>query len=181
MKLVSARIQNFRSIEDSGTMTVDQLTCLVGKNEAGKTAVLQAIAGLNPHPATPFDYQLERDYPKRFLARYKERHPDENARIISSEWSISDRDKEVIESEFGPDALTGNEITLSRTYNSKNARWSLPINVSNSIAFIIDQSGFSAPEKSQVGTHATTESLIAKLNELAADGNKYRALLDKIN
>jgi len=25
------------------------LTCLVGKNEAGKTAVLQAIAGLNPH------------------------------------------------------------------------------------------------------------------------------------
>ncbi|MFP6705901.1 MAG: hypothetical protein VCE75_07700 [Alphaproteobacteria bacterium] len=73
--------------------------------------------------------------------------------------------------------MTGNEITLSRTYNSKNARWSLPINVSNSIAFIIDQSGFSAPEKNQVSTHATTESLIAKLNELVADGNNYKALL----
>ncbi|MFP6705900.1 MAG: hypothetical protein VCE75_07695 [Alphaproteobacteria bacterium] len=71
MNLVSARIQNFRSIEDSDTMTVVQLTCLAGKCAGGKTTVLQSIAGLNPQPATPFDYQLERDYPKRFLAQYK--------------------------------------------------------------------------------------------------------------
>jgi recombinational DNA repair ATPase RecF len=81
VELKSVRIQNFRSVEDSGEFSVEHLTCLVGKNEAGKTAILQAIAGLNPHPATPFSYELERDYPKRYLARYEERHGEKQAEV----------------------------------------------------------------------------------------------------
>ena len=38
MKLVKARVQNYRSVEDSGEFEVGEMTCLVGKNEAGKTA-----------------------------------------------------------------------------------------------------------------------------------------------
>jgi ABC-type branched-subunit amino acid transport system ATPase component len=67
MKLQKARITNFRSVEDSGEFTVGQVLCLVGKNEAGKTALEQAIAGLNPHPSTPIQYDKERDYPRRWL------------------------------------------------------------------------------------------------------------------
>lgn len=48
MKLVKARIRNFRSAEDSGTFDVGELTCLVGKNEAGKTAILTALFGTRP-------------------------------------------------------------------------------------------------------------------------------------
>ncbi len=40
MKLARVRIKEFRSILDSGEFTIDDITCLVGKNEAGKTAVL---------------------------------------------------------------------------------------------------------------------------------------------
>ena len=54
MKLTSARVTNFRSVEDSGEFTTPHTTCFVGKNEAGKTAVLLALASLNPHSATPF-------------------------------------------------------------------------------------------------------------------------------
>jgi len=42
MKLTKARVTNYRSVEDSGDIAIDQLVCLVGKNEAGKTAILQA-------------------------------------------------------------------------------------------------------------------------------------------
>jgi len=42
MKLISARITNFRSIEDSEEFTLADLTCLVGKNESGKTTILKA-------------------------------------------------------------------------------------------------------------------------------------------
>ena len=34
MKLISAKITNFRSIEDSNNFEIDDLTCLVGKNES---------------------------------------------------------------------------------------------------------------------------------------------------
>ncbi|MEO8992659.1 MAG: AAA family ATPase, partial [Nitrosospira sp.] len=49
MKLMRARIQNFRSIEDSGEFSLDEhITCLVGKNESGKTTLLTALYRLNP-------------------------------------------------------------------------------------------------------------------------------------
>ncbi|MCR9175281.1 MAG: ATP-binding protein [Alphaproteobacteria bacterium] len=180
MELKSLRIQNFRSVEDSGEFTVEHLTCLVGKNEAGKTAVLQAIAGLNPHPATPFAYELERDYPKRYLARYRERHDGKEAEIIRSVWELSEGEINELKGEFGPEAFTGKTIIVSRSYNSTGTAWRLPIDEASAIAFLISRHGFSAAEKSQVGSPTTITELIAKLTELQANA-KHKALLDLVN
>ena len=43
MKLTSVRITNFRSIQDSTEFQIGDVTCLVGKNESGKTAFLRAL------------------------------------------------------------------------------------------------------------------------------------------
>ena len=44
MKLTKARIKNFKSIQDSTEFDIDdRITCLVGKNQAGKTALLEAL------------------------------------------------------------------------------------------------------------------------------------------
>lgn len=179
MELKSLRVQNFRSVEDSGEFTVDHLTCLVGKNEGGKTAILHAIAGLNPHPATPFTYDIERDYPKRYLARYKERHEEEEAEIIRSVWVLDENEIEKLRGEFGPESVTGNTIAVRRTYNSDGALWTLPISEAKAIAFLISRCGFSAPEKSQVGNPSTLKDLIAKLTELSQNP-KHKALLDMV-
>ncbi|MDG3576843.1 AAA family ATPase [Rhizobium sp. YJ-22] len=180
MELKSVRIKNFRSVEDSGEFTVEHLTCLVGKNEAGKTAILQAIAGLNPHPATPFGYELERDYPKRYLARYKERHEGKQAEVIRSVWELSEEERDELKGEFGPDAVTGTTITVSRYYNSTGTVWTLPIDEEKAIAFLVSQRGFSAAEKSQVGSPKTIRELIAKLTELEAN-TKHKTFLDLVN
>ncbi|WP_421477683.1 AAA family ATPase [Agrobacterium tumefaciens] len=180
MELKNVRIKNFRSVEDSGEFTVEHLTCLVGKNEAGKTAVLQAIAGLNPHPATPFEYELERDYPKRYLARYNERHGGDEAMVVRSVWELTEDEISELKVAFGPDAVTGKTITVSRYYNSAGTSWLLPIDETKAIAFLISQRGFSAAEKSQVGSPTTTGELIAKLTELTAN-SKHKALLDLVN
>jgi predicted ATP-dependent endonuclease of OLD family len=86
MKLVKAQVTNYRSVENSGEFTIDDMLCLVGKNEAGKTAILLAIAGLNPHPLTPITYDKERDYPRRFLTEYGERHPHDQAVVATTWW-----------------------------------------------------------------------------------------------
>lgn len=180
MELKSVRIQNFRSIEDTGEFSVEHLTCLVGKNEAGKTAVLQAIAGLNPHPATPFSYELERDYPKRHLARYKERHNGKEAEVIRSIWELNDREVDSLKDEFGHEAITGNTITVSRAYNASSTAWQIPLNEELAVSHLISQQGFSAPEKSKVGNPKTIKELIVKLNELT-DSSKHTALLNVVN
>lgn len=57
MRLRRARVQNYRSIKDSGWFDVDPAkTILVGPNEGGKTALLRALEQLNPGPLVrPFD------------------------------------------------------------------------------------------------------------------------------
>ena len=48
MKLKSFRVREFLSVQDSGPIEVDDIACLVGKNEAGKSALLKALYRLNP-------------------------------------------------------------------------------------------------------------------------------------
>ena len=48
MKLIKARVQNYRSIRDTGEFEIEELkTIMVGPNEAGKTVILQALQKLN--------------------------------------------------------------------------------------------------------------------------------------
>lgn len=64
MRLVKARVQNYRSIRDTGEFEVESLkTILVGPNEAGKTAILQALQQLSP-PDDIKPFNPIRDYPR---------------------------------------------------------------------------------------------------------------------
>ena len=73
MKLTKARVANFKSIDDSDEFTLDQVTCLVGKNEAGKTAVLEALYKLNPVENGTGDFSLA-EYPRKHLTTYRKAH-----------------------------------------------------------------------------------------------------------
>jgi hypothetical protein len=62
MRLRAFRVRMFRTIVDSGVAPVFPTTVLVGREEAGKTSLLHALALL--HPAEPFDVSLEDDWPR---------------------------------------------------------------------------------------------------------------------
>ncbi len=69
MRLTKARVQGYRSIIDSGWFDVENgKTIMVGPNEAGKTAILQALQKLNPPKGVELFNPL-RDYPR---AKYDE-------------------------------------------------------------------------------------------------------------
>lgn len=64
MKLIKARVKGYRSIKDTGLFDVEKMkTIFVGPNEAGKTALLQALQKLNP-PADVDLFDPLRDYPR---------------------------------------------------------------------------------------------------------------------
>ena len=72
MKLTKVRITEFQSIQDSTEFEIDDITCLVGKNEAGKTALLKALYRLNPIVETDGSFDATDDYPRMAVSDYEE-------------------------------------------------------------------------------------------------------------
>ena len=65
MRLTHVRVQNYRCVRDTGRFQVEQAkTILVGPNEAGKTAVLEALQRINP-PDGVRGFDPLRDYPRK--------------------------------------------------------------------------------------------------------------------
>jgi energy-coupling factor transporter ATP-binding protein EcfA2 len=62
MKLTRFQIQMYKCILDSGWVEVQPLTVVVGKNEAGKTALLRALHKLNPFTSDP--YSIPNEWPR---------------------------------------------------------------------------------------------------------------------
>lgn len=71
MKLTAFRIENFRSIHDSGWVEVDDIAVIVGKNESGKTSLLKALWKFRPFKEVSYD--LDREWPR---GRRKEKSPE---------------------------------------------------------------------------------------------------------
>ena len=72
MKALRFRVQNFRNVEDSGWIELDQVTAFVGRNESGKTALLKALHKFNPASDEPYNPQKEfpRDrYTRDYVSR----------------------------------------------------------------------------------------------------------------
>nr|VFK57294.1 MAG: AAA ATPase domain-containing protein [Candidatus Kentron sp. TC] len=86
MKLGKFRVYNFRNIVDSGWIEIDDIITVVGKNESGKTSLLQALWKFNPHKSHP--YSLDREWPR---ARRKERSPKQV--VIETEFGFDEEER----------------------------------------------------------------------------------------
>jgi len=101
MKLFKARIQNYRSIIDTGEFEIEKLkTILVGPNEAGKTVLLKAIQQLNkPDEVDGFD--VLRDYPRSKYNEISTKQVSPEDITVATGWfSLEESDKELLPDEF---------------------------------------------------------------------------------
>lgn len=77
LTLIKAQVWKYKSIEDSTPVVLaDDVTVLVGKNESGKTAFLEALHKAMPLDGAKYDYVA--DYPRKDLIRYRKQHEVEN-------------------------------------------------------------------------------------------------------
>lgn len=77
LTLVKAQVWKYKSIEDSTPVPLaDSVTVLVGKNESGKTAFLEALHKAMPLGGAKYDYVA--DYPRKDLVRYRPQHEAKN-------------------------------------------------------------------------------------------------------
>lgn len=115
MILKKARARLFQNIVDSNSVDIEgNVTCLVGKNESGKTAFLQALRKLNP--TIPQDFVPRDDYP-RWRWKRDQRKEDLSSKIpIESIWKLTVQEIEQAEKVLGEDVFNSDEITIKKNY-----------------------------------------------------------------
>ncbi len=95
MRLKTAHVRNYRSIRDTGIFDIERAkTILVGPNEAGKTAILQALQRVHaPKDVKGFD--VLRDYPRALynnVTTEKVKPADIPVATVTFELDDADRD-----------------------------------------------------------------------------------------
>lgn len=118
MKVKRAHVRDYKSITDSEEVTFEgDVTCLVGKNESGKTAFLEAVYRWNPVPTGHHEnFEPLRDFPRARYAR--ERDSVAGKEPIELTLVLDEADVAALDTEFGNGVVTETEFKRSRKYDN---------------------------------------------------------------
>ena len=177
MRLRTIQVTNFRSVDDSEEFDIERVTCLVGKNEAGKSAILLALAALNPNDATPVSTDRERDYPRRKLVQYKQIHGGEEAVVIRTTWELEEPEIQSIADDVGDDVLMSPQVEVSRRYGGE-IEVNVQLNYAASVEHHYRRFALNASERSTLKSPATVTTLTQTLEGLESRTEKHQKLLD---
>jgi len=181
MELKSVRVQNYRSIEDSGTVPLANVTCLVGKNESGKTAFLHALHLLNPlNPIggkTAFDDVM--DFPSRRFSAYRKVRDDYPADVVTAVFELSDGELKVIEEDLGDGVLSSREITVVTGYYG-HRRYRSVYDTRRVIRHLVSGLEMTATDRQAVEATTTIPELVTALKAVDAPHSSVSSLIGRI-
>lgn len=120
VQLVSFRVRGYRNFIDSGEIAVDdQATVLVGKNEAGKSTLLDALWRLNPINVPPTEFDEVEDYPRWLKKKHDLAGTTGQFPPIEATFQLTDDALRQIQERFGVDVMPGGTFTAARTYENE--------------------------------------------------------------
>ena len=151
--LTKAQVFKYKSIEDSSPVEIgEDVTVLVGKNESGKTAFLEALHKALPLGNAKFDFVF--DYPRKDYVKYRPQHDAKNyAKVVELTFRIEKELAEKINSEVfhGAQVIPAGYI-FTKTTNYGNI---------SSIGLHVDQSAaIAALKKPLEGIEHATEVFV---------------------
>jgi len=103
----------------------NQITRIVGKNESGKTALLEALAKSNYfEDNSDFQFNKDLDYPRSELIKVRNQNPD----ALTCEYELSDEDVENIENDFAPGIISKQSFSLTSRYDNTRIVTGITVN-----------------------------------------------------
>ncbi len=171
MKLKSVRVRMFRNILDSTEVAIQpNVTCLVGKNESGKTAFLQALWRLNPARVKPV-FSIPDHYPAWLEKRHRLEKLDlEAVRPIEALYVWEAADEKAVTAVCGPGVVAdGTELRLWKRYDNEFT-WEHGCNEAKAVENVVAKDAPKEASKAFKGIPT-----FAKLTEVIADQLKTHA------
>ena len=119
MRLKSVHIERFRNFVDRQDIDVEQdVTCFVGKNESGKTTILQALHRLNPANLKSTRFDLTTEYPRWRLARDRRQEDLGRFRPVEAVFTLTDYDHEACSRFLPVRPPAGTICTCAKSYDN---------------------------------------------------------------
>ncbi len=118
MLLKKVTIHKYKSFLTEQTYSVeDHITRIVGKNESGKTALLEALAKSNYFEDNPdFKFNKDLDYPRSELIKVK----NENPAVLTCEYELTDEDIKSVEEAFCAGIISKQSFECTSYYDNTN-------------------------------------------------------------
>jgi predicted ATP-dependent endonuclease of OLD family len=180
MQLNSARITTYRSIEDSESIRIESdVTSLVGKNESGKTTVLQALFRLKPvETSAILDEDI--DFPARLTRQRRQLPQGRRIPVVEAIFEFDEAEIKQIEEDLGVGALKSRTFTVATGYRETGKAFSIPDNEAKVIEHLRSTLDLPAADAAILATTSTVKDLLAKLDALAEPPEAARVLADEI-
>lgn len=178
MILESARVENFKCVDDSTEFSVRPLTALVGKNESGKTALLQALYRVNPLLASEGSF-VEMEYPRRRWAAYRQRRQKGADRVVTTTWRLEQGDVDALAELLGPDVMATPRVVVTKGYDNR-LRWQIDLDERRVVSNLVRGANMEASELRNLWAVSTIAELIRTLQAVEEPTPAQAALLSSI-
>ncbi|WP_338822090.1 AAA family ATPase [Bradyrhizobium septentrionale] len=185
MQLKWFQVCDFQSIRDSGCVAVSDITCLVGKNEAGKSALLKALYKLNPVVAAEGNFDVTNDYPRMDVEDYRHAVESEQREIavpVKACYALDEEEIATIAETFGEDCVTSPEITFSKNYSNK-VTYSFAADTPKGLKYLIEKADLSDQTREALkGAALTADALttILQTQEQTTEVTRIIAVLAEV-
>ncbi|MGE0438992.1 MAG: AAA family ATPase [Gemmatimonadales bacterium] len=159
LTLVKAQVWKYKSIEDSTPVALaDDVTVLVGKNESGKTAFLEALHKALPLSGVKYDYVA--DYPRKDLVRYRQQHEAKNyQKVVQLTFRIEKALADKVNTEvFGGASIVAAGSTFTRDTTIANT---------STVGFHLDEAAALAALQKPLGDLEHKDEVFAGATSLA--------------
>jgi predicted ATP-dependent endonuclease of OLD family len=185
MKLKWFRVREFQSVKDSGEVKIEEIACLVGKNEAGKSSLLKALYKLHPIVESDGSFDVTRDYPRMEVEDY--RHAVESkkrvpAKPIEACFQLDEDEIADIGKLFGPECVSNPELTFSKNYENK-LTFGFTVDDAKGLRYLIENADFSEQIRGALKPAATTPEAIVTIlqaQEQSVEVNRIVSILEAI-
>lgn len=176
MRLATIRIRNYKCVLDSDEFSLGDLTCFVGKNESGKTAILEAVEKINSARRSRADFK-ETDFP-RMLGEQDEDHEN----VITATFELTPDEMKALQDLAGPASagIASDTFTYTRGYNNEG-EWVHTWDYQAAVTAVIKASDLPATEREQLADVTTTSELIKRMKGLDDPSPHQQVFLAELN
>ncbi len=176
--LKKAVVSKYKSYTSKQEVQLEgDITTLVGKNESGKTAFLEALAKLNYFTDdVGFKFDELHDYPRNELKKYQRSGDD--LEVVVCTFQLDDETIAEISSDLGEGVLTVDGFTVAARYKAGRVWYSLDSDEKKYLENLQGQLGFSDDTKSKITSLETVRNVV---NQDAGEDEELTAVISYLN
>lgn len=167
MKLTGVTVHKYKSYDQQQSFPIDDdITIIVGKNESGKTAILEAIAKTNYFSDdNDFKFNPTHDYPRKEKKKYDK--SGEIGEAISCTYLLEQEEISEIEKHLGCGVISKWEFTVTTKYNNSRTVTHPEVDTNKFLEFIGNKYNLSYENLNILKTLTSKEQILD-----AIDGHK---------